>query len=159
MDVLWASLGESEPPCGRSRASLRTTLVAKCRRSWFGRVSGHDFGEILVPADMKCVVFRRKKHTFQKIYIFHPKRDLGLFLSPFGPLGGGSGSLLALYWVSLAALGAPGRALGMSQGPTGTSPGAPWEAQGRCWRVFGYLKGPEAAGNLILGSLRSIFVV
>ena len=87
------------------------------------------------------MVFLRKKHTFQKIDIFHPKRDLGAFLSPFLSLGGASGSLLAPNWVSLAALGAPGRALGMPPGPAGTSPGASSEAQGRCWRAFGHLKG------------------
>ena len=87
------------------------------------------------------MVFPGKKHTFQKIDIFHPKRDLGLFLSPFLSLGGASGSLLAPYCVSLAALGAPGGALGIPKGPAGTSPGASWEAQGRCWRAFGHLKG------------------
>ena len=85
--------------------------------------------------------FPRKNHTFQKIDIFHPKRDFGAFLSPFLSLGGASGSLLAPNWVSLAALGAPGGALGMPQGPAGTSPGASWEAPGRCWRAFGHLKG------------------
>ena len=146
LDILWASLGESEPPCGRSRATLRTTLVAKRRRSWFGRVSGHDFGEIFDARGHENVwFFLRRKHTFQKIDILHLKRDLGLFLSPFGPLGGASGSLLAPYWLSLTALGAPGSALGMSQGPTGTSPGAPWEAQGRCWRAFGHLKGSRGS--------------
>ena len=85
-----------------------------------------------------------KKHTFQKIDIFHPKRDFAAFLSPFLSLGGASGSLLATNWVSLAALGAPGGDLGMSQGPARTSPGASgarWEAPGRCWRAFGHLKG------------------
>ena len=87
------------------------------------------------------MVFLRKNHTFQKLDIFHPKRDLGVFLSPFLSLGGAAGSLLAPNWVSLAALGAPGGALGMPQGPAGTSPGASWEARGRCWRAFGHLKG------------------
>ena len=68
------------------------------------------------------MVFPRK-HTFQKIDIFHPKRDLGAFLSPFLSLGGASGSLLAPNWMSLAALGAPGRALGMPPRPAGTPPG------------------------------------
>ena len=87
------------------------------------------------------MVFRRKAHTFQEIDIFHPKRDLGVFLSPFLSLGGASGSLVAPNWVSLAALGAPGRALGMPPGPAGTSPGTSSDAQGRCWRAFGHLKG------------------
>ena len=87
------------------------------------------------------MVFPRKKHTFQKIDIFHPKCDLGVFLSPFLSLRGASGSLVAPNWVSLAALRAPGRALGMPPGPAGTSPGASSETRGRCGSAFGHLKG------------------
>lgn len=87
------------------------------------------------------MVFPRKKHTFQKIDLSHAKCSLGVFLSLFLSLGGASGSFLALNSVSLAALGAPGHALGMPPGPAGTSPGASSEAQGRCWRAFGHLKG------------------
>ena len=84
----------------------------------------------------KCMVFLRKKSTFQKIGIFHPKRHLGLFWCPFSSSGGACGSLLAPNWVPLAALGAPGLALGMPLGPAGTPPGASSEALGRCCRSF-----------------------
>ena len=36
-----------------SESLLRATFCAKCRRRWFGRASGDDFGLILDPEDLK----------------------------------------------------------------------------------------------------------
>ena len=100
----------------------------------------------------KCMVFLRKKCTFQKIDIFHPKRHLGLFWCPFLSSGGACGSLLAPNWVPLAALGAPGLALGTPPGPAGTPPGASSEALGRCWRSFWVPEGvPRQLGTSFWG--------
>ena len=131
MSVLWASLGESEPPCGRSRASLRTTSVAKCHRSWFGRVSGHDFGQILVPADMKMYSFSCEKVYFsENLHFPSETRSWRVFVS----------YLIArkCFWeppgTQLDLLGRSWGSRGCSWDASGTSPSASWEAPGRSWK-------------------------
>ena len=127
--------GESEPPCGHCRAPLRTTLVAKCRRSWFGRVSGHDFGEILAPADMKMYGFSKKKTYFSGNRHFPSEtRSWRVFVSVF--------IARKCFWEPRGAqLGVLGRSWG--------SRACSWDASGARWDLSRCLLG--GSGPLLEG--------
>ena len=76
-----------------------------------GRCLGTILLRVWCARTSKCIVFLWKMYIFQKIVIFHSKRDLGMFSS----LGGRSGSFLAPNSVSLGALELQGMLLGCLQ--------------------------------------------
>ena len=120
--VLWASwafFGRLWASPNRFRASLRTTLAAKCRQRWFGGASGRDFGRILEPEDMKKYGFLKEKLDFSANPLFRSETRSELVFA----------SVLAArdpLWESLGArLGVLGRSW--------ASRIRPWDVSGTRW--------------------------
>ena len=119
---------------GGSWGVLGRSWGAKCRPSWFGRVSGHDFGEILVPADMKMygfslgksILFRKSTFSIRNAILacfclrfYRSEVLLGASWRPIGcpwPLLGLQGVLLGCLRGPLGPLQVPPRRLRAAAG-------------------------------------------